>query len=115
MQFRNAALWVAAIGASVGISSVVLMINKYMLPLSASEALNGTPRGAHELGFWFLVLISSPFWLIALWLSTLATVNNMRGQRLGRCTIWAVAVLLSALAMAAITNILGFGDLFSPL
>lgn len=115
IQFRNAALWVTAISASVGISFLMLLMTKYMLPLSASEALNKTPRGAHELGFWLLLLISSPLWLIALWLSTLAVIKNRRGQRGRRRAIWALALLLSALAMAAIKNILGFGDLFSPL
>lgn len=114
IQLRNAALWATTIGATIGIPLAMLAIIGYILPLSASEALNNSPRGAHELGFWLLLLLSSPFWLIASWLSTLAIVNERQDQR-GRCrAIWALALLCSALAMAAINNILGFGDLFSP-
>ncbi|WNJ88936.1 hypothetical protein [Bosea sp. 685] len=113
IQLRNAALWATTIGATVGIPLVMLAIIGYILPLSASEALSKPPKGAHEFGFWLLLLLSLPFWLAASWLSALATVNERQDRGGRRRAIWALALLFSALAMAAINNILGFGDLFS--
>ena len=114
-QFRNAVLWAMTIGATVGALLLTGAIVEHLLPLSATEALNGAPKGTHELGFWMLLLISLPLWLVGLWQSTLATVRNRRGRPGRRRTIWASALLISALAIAAINNTFGFGDLFSPI
>lgn len=115
IHLRNAVVVAAAIGTTIGILILMATIIGYILPLSASEALNRTPKGAHELGFWLLLLISLPFWLIASWLSALATIRNRQGRRGARLAIWAFALLLSMLAVAATRNALGFGDLFSPI
>ncbi len=117
-KIRNVALWVTTIVASAGILLLATAIIAYMLPLSASEALNGAPKGAHELGFWLLLLLSLPLWLTASWLSALAIVRSGRQPKKSPTTrgaIWFLALLLSALAMTALKNILGFGDLFGPL
>lgn len=108
-------LWVVSVSATIGFLILAGAIIGYMLPLSASEALNGAPKGAHELGFWLLLLISLLLWLVGLWQSTLAAVRNRRGRSGRRRTIWAGALIMSALAIAAISNTFGFGDLFSPI
>lgn len=104
-----------SVSATVGALIMAGAIIGYILPLSASEALNGTAKGAHELGFWLLLLISLPLWLAGAWSLTLATVRNAPERLGGRRPIWVVALLTSALAVAAINNTFGFGDLFSPI
>ncbi|MBD3845922.1 hypothetical protein IED13_09455 [Bosea sp. SSUT16] len=115
IRFRNAALWVVSVSATIGFLILAGAIIGYMLPLSASEALNGAPKGAHELGFWLLLLISLPLWLAGSWSSTLAIVKNAAERSGRRRAIWAFALLISALAMAATNNTFGFGDLFNPI
>lgn len=92
-----------------------LVILVYALPLSASEALNEPARGAHELGFWVLLLLSLPFWFLGTWLSALASIKEKRtsGRTLRR-VIWGLALVLGLLAWSALKNVLGFGDLFAP-
>ncbi|MBY0259553.1 hypothetical protein, partial [Methylobacterium sp.] len=73
---------------------MILFIIGYFLPLSASNALDRPPRGAHELGFWLLFVLSLPFWLTGFWLTTLSTVANRQGHRVFRRTIWFLARLI---------------------
>ena len=112
--FRNAVLWTATITASFLVPLMILFIIGYFLPLSASNALDRPPRGAHELGFWLLFVLSLPFWLTGFWLTTLSTVANRQGHRVFRRTIWFLAAACTLLAMAAGRNVFGFGDVFSP-
>jgi hypothetical protein len=109
------ALWTATITMSFAVPVTIPGIIGYILPLSASDALNGPPRGAHQLGFWLLFLPSLPLWLAGLWLTTLAAVKDRlsRGQ-ISRRTVWCSASAFTLLAVAAAKNILGFGDVFSP-
>jgi hypothetical protein len=112
---RNAALWTATITASLLVPFMILGIIGFILPLSASDALNKPPRGAHQLGSWLLFLPSLPLWLMGLWLTTLAAVRDRLSHRvILRRTIWLSATALTLLAFCAGKNVFGFGDLFSP-
>ena len=87
----------------------------FALPLSASQALNGRPSNAHELGFWLVLLLSLPFWLLGTWLSVLAIITGPQARRKKfRRMIWGLALVLTLLAGAALGNVLGFGDVFAP-
>lgn len=49
----------ACFSALIIIAALAILL--FALPLSASQALNGRPSNAHELGFWLLLLLSLPF------------------------------------------------------
>jgi hypothetical protein len=94
---------------------IIAAILVHTLPLSASEALNRPSEGAHELGFWLLLLLSLPLWLLGTWLAALAIVRESpTSGRTFRRVIWGSALALTLLAIAAGRNALGFGDLFVP-
>ncbi|PZU92950.1 MAG: hypothetical protein DI527_08215 [Chelatococcus sp.] len=111
---RNLTILLMATAMSFGALLLSAAILGHLIPLSASEALNGRARSAHELGFWMLLLLSLPLWVAGAWLSAAAVIRNRRGNGIRRRATWAAAIVVSALAMAAISNTLGFGDLFKP-
>lgn len=114
IKARNILLVLFALGISGCLLPMMALIFRYMLPLSASEALHKGPNGAHELGFWLLLLVSLPIWLVALWLSTLAIISGRKERKLHRRLIWGAALIFMVLALAAIRNTFGFGDVFIP-
>ena len=115
VKLRNAALWTTTIIGSIAIPLTMVGIIGFVLPLSASDALNRVPKGAHELGFWLLFLLSLPFWLVGFWQTTLATVREQQSRRRGvRRAIWVSAWAFILLAIAARANLVGFGDVFRP-